>query len=322
MRRREFVRLLGGATIAWPLAARAQKSVPRVGVLLYSSPEADPQVESFRRGLRDLGYTEGRNLTIEYRYAEGRPERLPGLATELVQSKPDVILALGGDVAPLAKKATESIPLVFAVSNDPVQAGLVVTLGRPVGNATGVTFLQDELASKRLELLKEAAPHVSRVAFLWNPDHPDNEYGIAERAARKVGVELQPAEMHGRGDLDGAFRTVTQAHADALYVVSSRHTALNIPSIVAFAATNRIPLVGGWGAWAKAGGFLSYGPNIDDMVRRTATYVDRILKGARPADLPVQQPTKFDLVINITTAKALGLAIPESFLLRADEVIE
>src|ERR1700674_4050071 len=180
MRRREFVRLLGGATIAWPLAARAQKSVPRVGVLLYSSPEADPQVESFRRGLRDLGYMEGRNLTIEYRYAEGRPERLPGLAAELVQLKPDVIMAMGGDVAPFAKKATTNIPIVFAASTDPVQSGLVVSLGRPVENATGVTFLQDELASKRLELLKEAVPHVSRVAFLWNPDLLDNELAIAE----------------------------------------------------------------------------------------------------------------------------------------------
>ncbi len=322
MRRRDFIALAGSAAITWPSDLRAQKSAPRVGVLLYSSPEADPQVESFRLGLRDLGYIEGRNLTIEYRYAEGRPERLPRLAAELAQSKPDVILALGGDVAPWAKKATVSIPLVFAVSTDPVRSGLVVTLGRPVGNATGVTLLQDELASKRLELLKEAAPQVSRVAFLWNPDHVDNEYGLAERAAQKIGIELRPAEMRGPGDLPGAFDTATQAHADALYVVSSRHTAANIPSIVGFATKNRLPLAGGWGAWARAGGLLSYGPNINDMIRRTATYVDRVLKGANPADLPVQQPTKFELVINITTAKALDLKIPESFLLRADEVIE
>ena len=322
MRRRDFIALAGSAAITWPSDLRAQKSAPRVGVLLYSSPEADPQVESFRLGLRDLGYIEGRNLTIEYRYAEGRPERLPRLAAELAQSKPDVILALGGDVAPWAKKATVSIPLVFAVSTDPVRSGLVVTLGRPVGNATGVTLLQDELASKRLELLKEAAPQVSRVAFLWNPDHADNEYGLAERAAQKIGIELRPAEMRGPGDLQGAFDAATQAHADALYVVSSRHTAANIPSIVGFATKNRLPLAGGWGAWARAGGLLSYGPNINDMIRRTATYVDRVLKGAKPADLPIQQPTKFELVINITTAKALDLKIPESFLLRADEVIE
>jgi len=321
MRRREFIGLLGGAA-AWPLAARAQKSAPRVGVLLYGSARADPLVESLRRGLRDLGYTEGQNLTIEYRYAEGRPERLPELAAELVQLKPNVIVAMGGDVAPSAKKATQTIPVVFSVSTDPVQSGLVQSLGRPVGNATGVTFLQDELASKRLELLKEAAPQVSRVAFLWNPNHLDNELGIAERAARNIGLALQPVEIRGPEELESALRTTAEAHPDALYVVSSRHTAANISKIVAFAAKNRIPLAGGWGAWAKAGGLLSYGPNIGDMIYRAASYVDKILRGAIPADLPVQQPTKFELVINIATAKALGLVIPESFLLRADEVIE
>jgi putative tryptophan/tyrosine transport system substrate-binding protein len=322
MRRRELITLIGGVAVAWPLASRAQKSVPRLGVLLYTNPEIDPNIEAVRHGLRDLGYTEGRNLAIEYRYAEGRPERLPGLAAELAQLKPDVILALGGDVAPWAKKATESIPLVFSVSTDPVRAGLVTTLGRPGGNATGVTFILDELASKRLELLKEAAPRISRVAFLWNPDHPDNEYGIAEQAARKIGVELQPVEMRGPDDLQAALHTVVQVHADGLYVVSSRHTITHIPSIVGFAAKNRLPLAGGFGAWAKAGGLLSYGPDIDEMVRRTAGYVDRILKGAKPADLPVQQPARFNLVINTAAAKALGLTIPESFLLRADEVIE
>jgi ABC-type uncharacterized transport system substrate-binding protein len=322
MRRRDFLALAGGAAVAWPLVARAQKAVPRVGVLLYTNPEIDPNIEAVRRGLRDLGYIEGRNLAIEYRYAEGRPERLPLLAVELAQSKPDVILALGGDVAPWAKKATQSIPLVFSVSDDPVRSGLVATLGRPGGNATGVTFILDELASKRLELFKEAAPRISRVAFLWNPNHPDNEYGIAEQAARKIGVELRPVEMRGPDDLQGALHTVIEVHADALYVVSSRHTITHIPSIAGFAAKSRLPLAAGFGAWAKAGGLLSYGPDVDDMVRRTASYVDRILKGAKPADLPVQQPARFNLVINTTVAKALGLNIPESFLLRADEVIE
>jgi putative ABC transport system substrate-binding protein len=322
MNRREFIAVLGGAAATWPLLALAQKSVPRIGVLLYSTPQIDPQAEPFRQGLRDLGYTEGRNITIEYRYAEGRPERLPGLAVELVQLKPDVIMAMGGDVAPIAKNATRTIPVVFAVSTDPVQSGLIPSLGRPVGNATGVTFLQDELASKRLELLKEAAPHVSRVAFLWNPDHLDGELGIAEGAARNITVALQPVEIRDPSDLDGALRAMGDAHPDALYVVSSRHTASNIAKIVAFAAKNHIPLAGGWGGWAKAGGLLSYGPDISDMVRRAASYVDKILKGAKPADLPVQRPVKFELVINIRTAKALGLTIPESFLLRADEVIE
>jgi ABC-type uncharacterized transport system substrate-binding protein len=321
MRRREFLGLLGGA-VGWPLAARAQKTVPRVGVLLYTNPEIDPNIEAVRHGLRDLGYIEGRNLAIEYRYAEGRPERLPQLAAELAQSKPDVILALGGDVAPWAKKATQSIPLVFSVSDDPVRSGLVATLGRPGGNATGVTFILDELASKRLELFREAAPRISRVAFLWNPNHSDNEYGIAEQAARKIGVELRPVEMRGPDDLQGALHTVTEMHADALYVVSSRQTITHIASIVGFAVNNWLPLAGGFGAWAKAGGLLSYGPDTNDMVRRTAGYVDRILKGAKPADLPVQQPARFNLVINTAAAKALGLIIPESFLLRADDVIE
>ena len=323
MRRREFITLLGGAA-AWPIAARAQQSakISRLGVLLYSTPQADPQMESVRSGLRDLGYVEGRNLVVSYRYAEGKSERLPELAAELANLKPDVLLAIGGDVAPILVKATQIIPIVFAISADPVQLGLVASLARPGGNATGVTFLQDELASKRLELLKEAAPRISRVAFLWNPDHPDNELREAQRAALNLNVQLQPAEVRGSADVEGAFRAVTAAGADALYVVSSRHTVLNIPRIVDFAAKNRLPLAGGWGAWAKAGGLLSYGPNVNDMVRRAAGYVDKILKGAKPGDLPAQQPTTFDLVINLKAAKALGLNVPPTLLARADEVIE
>jgi putative ABC transport system substrate-binding protein len=321
MRRREFIRLVCALT-AWPFAARAQRPVSRLGVLLYTNPQADPGIEFVRRGLRDLGYLEGKNLAIEYRYADGRPERLPVLAAELVQSKPDIILALGGDVAPSAHQATQSIPVVFSTSSDPVLAGLVVSLAHPGGNATGVTFILDELASKRLELLKEAAPRISRVAFLWNPEHPDNEYGVAQDAARKIGVELHPVPIRGPDDLQAALDSMTRDRLDALYVVSSRQTIAQIPRIVDFAAKNRLPLAGGFGAWAKAGGLLSYGPDVDDMVRRTAAYIDRILKGAKPADLPVQQPARFNLIINTAAAKVLGLTIPESFLLRADEVIE
>jgi ABC-type uncharacterized transport system substrate-binding protein len=197
MRRREFIFLFGGAAAAWPLAARAQQpaKVPRLGVLLYSTPQADAQMEAVRRGLRELDYVEGRNLVISYRYAEGNPERLPGLAVDLVQEKPDVLLAMGGDVAPHVVKATQTIPIVFVTSSDPVQHGLVVSLARPAGNATGVTFLLDDLASKRLELFKEAVPRVSRVAFLWNPDHLDNELREAQRAAQNLGVRLQLVEM-------------------------------------------------------------------------------------------------------------------------------
>jgi putative ABC transport system substrate-binding protein len=324
MRRRELIALLGGAAIAWPLPLGAQQAArrPRLGVLLYSTPEGDPNTESFRRGMRDLGYVDGQNIAIEYRYAEGRPERLPGLAAELVGLKPDVLFALGGDVAPFLSKVTQTIPIVYAMSADPVRLGLAASLARPGGNSTGVTFLQDELAAKRIEVLKEAAPRVSRVAFLSNPDHADNELPVATRAAAALGIQLHSMEVRGAGDLDPAFNAATQAGVDALYVVSSRQMVASTSRIVEFATKNRLPLAGGWGAWVQAGGLISYGPNVGEVVRQAAGYVDKILKGAKSGDLPVQQPTRFELLINLKTAKAFGLTIPESFLLRADKVIE
>ncbi len=324
MRRRELLSLLGGAAAAWPLAARAQQAarLPRLGVLLLSTPQADPQMETARRALRDLGYVEGQNLAIEYHYAEGRPERLPDLAADLVRTKPDVLFVLGGDVTPAAVKATQTIPIVFTSSADPVRLGFVASLARPGGNATGITLLLDELASKRLELLKQAAPRISRVGFLWNPDHADNELPEAERAAASLGIELKPLTVRGPADFDGAFVAATQARIDALYVVSSRLTLQNLGRIVNFVAENRLPLAGGFGAWAKQHGLLSYGPNVEDMTRRAVTYIDRILKGTKPADLPVQQPTRFELVINLRTARALGLDVPLQLQQLADEVIE
>jgi putative tryptophan/tyrosine transport system substrate-binding protein len=324
LNRRDILTLFGAAAAAWPAAAWSQQrtALPRVGILLYSSPRDDPQMAAFGGGLRDLGYIEGQNIILDYRYAEGRAEKLPALAAVLVRLQPDVIIAVGGDVAPSAKQATQTIPIVFAISADPEKLGLVASLSRPGGNATGVTFLQDELASKRMQLLKDAAPRISRVALLWNPDHPDNELRDAQRAGQNLGIDLYPIEVRGSDDFDAAFQAATRARSDALYVVSSRHTVLNIPRIVDFAAKNRLPLVGGWGAWAKAGGLLSYGPNVGVMVRRAATHVDRILKGAKLSDLPVEQPTKFELIVNQKTAKTLNLTIAESFLLQADEVIE
>jgi putative tryptophan/tyrosine transport system substrate-binding protein len=323
MRRREFITMIGGAAVAWPLAARAQQrgKVPRLGVLLFSNPQTDPQMEVLHSGLRDLGYDD-QSLFIFYRYAEGKPERLADLAAALLREKPDLVLALGGDVAPYAVKATSTIPIVFVSSADPVQLGLAASLARPAGNATGVTLLLDDTASKRLEFLKEAAPHVRHAAFLWNPDHPDNELRETQRAARSLNMRLQLVEMRGSGDLDNAFRTVIDRGCDALYVVSSRHTVLNIPPIVDFATKNKLPLAGGWGAWARAGGLLSYGPNFNDMTRRVVNYVDKILKGAKPADLPVQQPTKFEFVVNTKAAKVIGVDVPPTLLARADEVIE
>ena len=324
LRRRQFLTLLGGTAAAWPIAARAQQParIPRLGVLLFSTPTADPQMETARRALRDLSYVEGRNLALEYRYAEGRPERLPDLAADLVRIQPDLVFAIGGDVTPAAVKATQTIPIVFTSSADPVRLGFVASLARPGRNATGVTFLLDELASKRLEILKQAAPRISRVGFLWNPNHPDNELPEAERAAATLGVELKPFAVRGQTDFDPAFVAATQARIDALYVVTSRLTLQNLGRIVNFAAEKRLPLAGGFGAWAQQHGLLSYGPNVDDMTRRAVAYIDRILKGTNPADLPVQQPTKFELIINLRTAKSLGLDVPVQLQQLADEVIE
>jgi putative tryptophan/tyrosine transport system substrate-binding protein len=324
LKRRELITLLGGTAVAWPFAARAQQrsKMARLGVLLFSTPQGDPQMKAVHIRLRELGYVEGQNLIVIYRYADGKYERLPDLAAELIAEKPDVVLALGGDVAPYAAKATSTTPIVFISSADPVQLGLAASLARPARNATGVTLLLDDTASKRLELLKEVVPRVQRTAFLWNPEHPDNELPEAQRAAPALDIQLQPVEMRGSGSLESALRAVGDARPDALYVVSSRHTVLNIPAIIDFAKTNRLPLAGGWGAWARAGGLISFGPNTDEMARRAIDYVDKILKGAKPADLPIQQPTKFELVINAKAAKAIGIEVPPMLLARADEVIE
>jgi putative tryptophan/tyrosine transport system substrate-binding protein len=322
--RRKLLAALSCAAVVWPLAARAQQpaGMPRLAILLFSTPQAERGMEPVRRTLRGLGYVDGRNLAIEYRYAEGKPERLPDLAAALVRAKPDVLLALGGDVTSAVVSATQTIPIVFASSADPVQLGFVASLARPGRNATGVTFLFDELASKRLDILKEIAPRVSRVGFLSNPDHLDNEWRQAERAAAALGIELTPLEVRRAADFDGEFQMAINARIDALYVVSSRLTAQHLDRIVRFAAEHRLPLAGGWGDWARQGGLLSYGPNVDDMIGRAVTYVDRILKGAKPAELPVQQPTKFELTINLKAARMLGLEVSSNVQQLADELIE
>jgi putative ABC transport system substrate-binding protein len=325
MIRRDFTALLGGFLLvgqpsllgAQPVGRRA-----RIGILILSTPQTDANTQAFRQGLRDLGYIEGQNITVEYRYADGKPERLPALAEELVRLGPDLLFVLGGDVAPHLRNATTSIPIVYAMSSDPTRAGLAATLAKPAGNATGVTFLQDELAAKRLELFKEAAPRISHAAFLWNPDHADNELQVAMRASARLGVKLHVMEVSKPVAFDTAFNGAMAAGVDSIYVVSSRLMVANMPRIADFAAKRRIPLVGGWGAWAQGGGLISYGPNVTDMVRQAAGYVDKILKGAKPGDLPVQQPTRFELVVNLKIARALELSIPEAFLLRADRVIE
>ena len=322
MMRREFISLLGAAA-AWPALTVAQsKRQWRLGALLYSDPQSDPQMEAIRRRLTELGYSEGRNISIEYRYAEGRLDRLPTLAAELVALQPDVILAIGGDVAPTARRVDQKIPLVFVSSADPEQLGLVASLRQPGGNATGVTLLQDELASKRLELLKEAIPNISRVAFIWYPDHPDNEHREAQRAAQALALRLDSLQVRSSEEIEGALSKVGDARIEAIYVVSSRLTVLNLKKLVLFAAKDRIPLVGGWGAWAKEGGLFSYGPDAVAMAGRAANYIDKIFKGATPSDLPVERPAKFELIINLKTAAGLGLNLPHSLLSRADELVD
>ena len=321
MDRRAF--LAGAAAlIAAPRTAEAQQAkIVRLGVLLFGTPDTDA-FPAIRRGLGALGYVEGRNILFEHRYAEGRPERLPEMANDLVRSKPDLIIAAGGDVVPFAKRATETIPIVMITSADPVQGGLVASLARPGGNVTGVTFVSSDLAGKRLQFLKEASPGVTRVAVIWNPDHPDGEFPATLAAGRSLGVQVQSLEVRGRDDFAGAFTAANRERMEAVIVVSSRLMTLNRARILDLAAQNRLLLVSGWGPWAAGGGLLSYGPDLDAVIRRAAVYVDRILKGAKPGDLPIEQPTKFELVINLKTAKALGLTIPPSLLARADRVIE
>ena len=322
--RRAFLATLGFAILSAPRGALAQApaKVARLGVLLFSTPAADPNTPTFREAMRELGWIEGRNLVLEYRFAEGRAEALPERAAELVRLKPDLIYALGGDVTPSAKNATSTIPIVMVVSTDPVEAGLVASLGRPGGNVTGVTFILSELAVKRLEMLHEIAPKASRIGILWNPDHVDPDFKETQAAAPKFGAWIVSLEVRRPADFEAAFQTARRERADALIVVSSRLMTLQREQILQFAVKQRLPLATGWGAWAENGALLAYGPNISEIVRRSAVHVDRILKGAKPADLPVEQPTKFELVVNLKTAQALGLTLPQSILVRADRVIQ
>lgn len=323
MRRRDFLAGVAGSAAGWPIVVRAQGiRRPLLGVLIYSTPERDPNTQSFLRGLQNLGYVNGQNIDLVYRFAEGKSERLPDLAAELVRMKPDVIFALGGDVVPFVGTATQTIPIVYAMSADPVRLGMAASLARPGGNATGVTFLSDELAAKRLEILKEAVPRTSRVGFLWNPDHADNELPVARRAALALGMQLHSVEMHSPGELDNALSAAAKAGIDSIYAVSSRQVVASVVRIVDFATRGQLPLAGGWGAWVQAGGLISYGPNVGEMVSLTASYVDKILKGAKPSQLPVQQPTRFELQINLKAAKSLGLEVPALLVARADKVIE
>jgi ABC-type uncharacterized transport system substrate-binding protein len=328
MNRRTFVGTLAIGLLAAPLAAEAQQpaKVPRIGYLAPSLAANPQNHEAFRQGLRDLGYVEGGNVVLEYRDAEGKPERFPALAAELVALKVDVIVAPTTLAAVAAEQATRTIPIVFATAGDPVTSGLVISLARPGGNVTGLSILAPELVGKRLELLTQAVPGVSRVAVLWHPggmgERMDKDMAKeADAAARALGVRLHFVEARGPADFERAFSDVTRGHAGALTVLGSTMFSDERRRLVDLAARNRLPAVYTSKEFVDAGGLMAYGPNVADLYRRAATYVDKILKGATPTDLPVEQPTKFVLVVNLKTAKALGLTIPPSLLLRADEVI-
>jgi putative ABC transport system substrate-binding protein len=324
MRRREFVTLLSGAATAWTLAARAQQTgkLPTIGILGVNSSVWGPWTAAFIGRLRELNWVEGRTITFEYRWDEGRPERVKENAAELVRQNVDVIVTRGSAVAAL-KQATTAIPIVFAVAVDPVVGGLVSSLARPGGNVTGLSVQQPELFGKRLELLRGVIPQLRRLAIMANADYRESvlEVGEVQAAARTLGLGITPLEIRRTEDIAPAFETL-KGQTDALYVVSDALVAANRTRIITFALSARLPTIFSYRDYVKAGGLMSYGADFTDIFRRAADIVDKILHGTKPGDVPVEQPTKFEFVLNLTTAKALGLTIPASFLSLADDLIE
>ena len=326
-RRIALVLTLAVCILLAPRAAGAQQSgkVHRIGFVgTRSASDTSPQLDAFRQGLRELGWVEGQNIVIEHRYAEGRFDRLPDLAAELVRLKVDIIVAPASPAAAAAKNATETIPIVMVGVSEPVGLGLIASLARPGGNITGTSAIWPELVGKQLEQLKEIVPKVRRVAILSNPANPAHALSIREVkvAARSLGVQLQLLEARGPTEFDGAFATMAKERVGALLVAADPVFSLHRTRLADLAAKSRLPTMHGLRENVEAGGLMSYGPSSPDTFRRAATFVDKILKGAKPADLPVEQPTKFELVINLKTAKAIGLTMPRSLLLRATEVIQ
>ena len=325
MWRREFIAMLGAAT-AWPLPAPAQQAgkVYRIGFLWESPAAYGAGIEAFRRALRDLGWVEGRNIAIEYRWAEGKPERAREMAEELVRLKVDIIVAPTSIYVEAAKGATSTIPIIFTSHADPVGTGHVTSLARPGGQITGLATMLPEITAKGLELLKEAVPSLARVAVIWDPATPAHKPGLnaVEAAGQALDLRLQTLAVRSVAEFDTAFSTMAREGADGVLVLTTPLYTAGERRLAELAITHKLPSVFGARQFVVAGGLLSFGPDRADVFRRGATYVDKILKGAKPADLPVEQPTKFELVVNLKTARVLGLTIPHSFLLRADEVIE
>jgi putative ABC transport system substrate-binding protein len=327
LNRRDLVVLLGGAAAAWPLAVRAQQRTgsARIGFLGNSTAALEANlVGPFREGLRALGYEEGRTIAIEYRWAEGKYERFPALIAELIAARVDVLVTAGTPATLAIKQATTSIPVVMIAVGDPIATGIVRSFARPGGNITGLTSISPELEAKRLELLREVAPGVSHFAVLWNPSNAYQVFSENEiRAlALVLGLKMSSLGARNREEIDGAFATMLRERPGALLVLADRLFLHERVRIMEFALSNRLPGVHAYRELVEAGGLMSYGPSYADLHRRAATYVDKILRGARPAELPVELPTKFDLIVNLKTARALGLDVPAMLLARADEVIE
>ena len=308
---------------AWPLTARAQKSLPRIGWLVYGGATLGPIDQSLKDALAQTELVDARTIEIVFRYANGKPDQLAGLASELVAQKPDLLLAVGGDVIkPLFEASKGGIPIVGGVSDSPMRAGIAQSLARPSTNFTGITFLTDEMAAKRMELLKEVAPDARRVAVIFNPQHFDDEVTFARRGAESLGIALTNHPINSAADLDAALLAVSAGGADSLFIISSRLTGVVAGRIAQYGQERRLPVIASWREFVDSGALLSYGPSRVFEAKRLAGYVQKVLNGAKPADLPIEQPVKFELVINLKTARALGLNVLRPLLDRADEVIE
>jgi len=321
--RRELLAALGGAAAAWPLAARAQqgRKIPRIGVL-WPNPPA--MFDFMRQGLKDFGYVEGQNIVFEFRWAEGKLDQLPEMATELVRLQVDVIVTLAPQATLAAKQATQSIPIVFVAMGDPVASGVVPSLARPGANVTGTTRMISEMSAKHVELRKEAVPSLSKLAVLWNPTNTSHRPALqaVEAAARSLSLPFEPLQVRAVAELDGTFDSIIREKADGVLFIADPIFFIQLKRMADFVASSRLPAIANFTEFPKLGGLMGYAPSLPDEFRHAAGHIDKILKGAKPADLPVEQPTRFQLVINLKTAKALGVKISDNLLSLADEVIE